>query len=233
MKNIELKDLRYYIIPGEGVPKEHWGLYSEAYRMWRAVWSKTFQELDGADSITSDNFTRQDWIGAIFHFDRCVAMSVHHDANFNLPAAAEDSYFEAWTPEALSQLTRDGKNVLICSHLTVDPEYRGEIADALTLKNLTMALSVRLLLQSDYDVMTGTMRNNRGAQRTAYATGATPIMANAQMHGVDVDLVGWYRNEVLVNPNMNDHIWTESLWNTHVEVSLQRPSTQSNKQKAS
>ena len=215
---LELKDLKYYLIPGEGVDSAYAPLYTEAYRMWREVWSQTFLELDGSAQIFSDDFTRQSLIGAIFFKDQCVAMSVHHEVNFEYLAAREDSYFKAWPKEAMAELVRNGKDVLICSHLTVASAFRGEVIPGLSLKNLTMAMSVRLLLDSEFSVMTGTMRNNRGAQRTAYATGATPIMANAQMHGVDVDLVGWYKDEVLKNTNLNDHLWTSSLWASHQEI---------------
>lgn len=210
--DLKPKDLKYYVLPGEYSVEGSEKIYREAYRMWREVWSQTFLELDGSGRIFSDDFTRQSIVGAVFHGDECAAMTCFHRVDFALPTAVEDSYFKIWPEEALQQLVRDGEKVLVCSHLTVSPKYRGAVdPSGMTLKLLVSDLSVRVLLESDCAVMTGTMRNNRGAQNAAYAAGASPILRNAIMHGVEVDLVGFYRTTILREHDLTN-VWTETLW---------------------
>lgn len=215
---LTLDSLQFYLVPGEGVSPEFLDVYNESYRMWRDVWSSTFLELDGNGQIYADDFTRQSDHGAIFYNGECVGLCAYHRVDFNAVTAGEDSYFKVWTPEDKKILTKDGTNVLVCSHLTVAPNYRGEIAPEMTLKLLLSDLSVRRLLSSDCSVMTGTMRNNRGAQKAAYATGASPIRPDADMHGVKVDLVGFYKKEIQNNPELQENLWTTTLWNRRIDL---------------
>lgn len=220
--DLKLQDLQFYLIPGENVGLKDLQVYNEAYRMWKNVWSETLRELDGNGAIYADDFSRQTLHGALFNKSECIAMTAFHFVDFNTQTGPEDSYFKAWTPEALKTLTREGPEVLICSHLTIAKDWRGALASNLSLKLLICDLSIRYFLETGFPVMTGTMRCNRGAHKSAYDVGGTPIMKNAMMHGVEVDLVGFYRREILENPELQKNIWTQTLWNRHIDISKQQ-----------
>jgi hypothetical protein len=215
---LKLQELQYYVIPGEKIAPEYRSVHQEAYRMWKTVWSQTLLEVDGDGRVYSDHFSRQTNIGALFRAGECVAMTVQHEVDFNDPTAADDSYFQAWPQRALDELVRDGKRVLICSHLTVAPGHRGEVAPGLTYKLLIVDLAVKLLLNSDCNVMTGTMRKVKGAHKTAFQTGASLILEDVIQHGETADLVGFYKNTILANQNLVKSVWTDSLWRQRMDL---------------
>lgn len=215
---IDVSSLQYYLIPGEHCDPSYNAVYLETYRMWREVWSQTLLELDGQGTLHSDDFTRQTHIGALFHGAECAAMTVFHEVDFDLPTARHDSYFRSWPDEAIQGLVRDSKKVLVCSHLTVAPQYRGEVVPGMTLKVLISQMSVQRLLATDCSVMTGTMRCNKGAHTAAYTAGATPILTDQQLHGVSVDLVGFFRSTILQDADPKTMMWPRSLWNNRIEI---------------
>lgn len=212
---LELNKLRYYLFSGEGVPPEQQEIYDKCYNLWRKVWTQTLADLNSPQKLFSDGFTRQTKIGCLFYEDQCVAMSAFRDVDFSIPAQRDDSLLNAWTPEAYDLLTADGSRVCIATYLTVDPDFRGEIAPEITLKLLIVNLCSKYIVESDCDVMTGTMRCNRGTDKSAYNSGARFIQ-KAQMYGVEVDLVGFFKKELQQNPQTYSNLWSESLWKNKV-----------------
>lgn len=187
-RSLELDRLRYCLVSPRAAARNVLG---GAYRCWKNVWMQTFQELDGAEQIRSDDFTRQDELGLLFEGDECIGMTAYRWVDFSHPTARDDSYFSAWSDDALDALVENGTRVCIGSYLTVAPEWRRtEIHSA---KELLLGLAVRRFLASPADVMTGTMRNDRGMNGIAYRLGAR-LLTSSTMHGVDVDLVAFDRS---------------------------------------
>jgi hypothetical protein len=209
---LHLDELRYVLIPGENPSGEISDVYRAAYRCWSKVWSDTFLELEGDSRIFSDDFTRQTEIGAIMAGDRCIAMGFLHAVDFRLPTARHDSYFKVWSDEAIASLIKDGPEILVASHLTVDAGSRGDLGNGLYLKDLIVGLVVKSLLASRADAMTGTMRCNRGAQRSAYQYGATAIQKGVIHHGVEVDIVAFYRRHLATPGTLTTDLRVEVLW---------------------
>lgn len=219
---ISLADLRYVIFSGTEVQDstEHRAIYNECYRLWKEVWLATYQEVAQDQKLYSDGFTRQTRIGALFKGQECIGLTTLRRADLGLQASQEDSLLSAWTPEAYKKLIRDGKDVAICSYLTVAPNYRGEIEPGLMLKFLLTDLIALNFLDMGGDVMTGTMRVSRGTQKAAYATGAT-FLCKSQMHKEEADLVAFYRKDLLHSSDLHSKIWPQTLWNRR-EVLLPR-----------
>lgn len=220
---IKLNDLKYIVFSGAGgdTPVE---ILNEVYSTWKNVWSKAFLELDGIDKIHSDGFTRQTKIGALFYKNTCVSLSAFREADFRAYHHREDSLLSAWDEEAFKKLLVDGPKVLICSYLSVHPDYRGEIAPGVSFKQLISHLSTRLLLDSDCDVMTGTTRNNRGTDKAAYATGAT-FIKKSSMHGVEVDLIGLFRRHIQANISQYQNFMAERLWSDRTDYTINSSNT--------
>lgn len=216
--NINLSDLRYYIFSGEGTTEDYLDIYNDTYRLWKEVWTQTLVDLKHPQKLQSDGFTRQTKIGALFYQNKCVALSAFRDVDFTCLPQREDSLLKSWSPEAFDILTQDGPRVCIASYLTVAPDLRGTIAPDITLKLLIVSLCTKYLLESDCDVMTGTMRCNRGTEKSAYASGARFIQ-KSQMYGVDVDLVGFFKKEIQqLPPSQYTHLWSEVLWKNKIEL---------------
>jgi hypothetical protein len=220
--NMRIDELRCFQFPGEISLKsstEAKAVYAASYACWKKVWLATFKELDGAQRIFSDDFTRQTKISAILYGERCVALGFLRSIDFTYPTSPEDSYFKVWSDDALAKLVEDGKSVLVASNLTVDPDYRGDVGGGIHLKNLVVGLVTKNLIHSSHDVMTGTMRCDRGAHRSAYLYGATPIQAGVTHHGVDVDLVGFYRRRIEKESTQID-LFVERLWKSRTDLNL-------------
>ena len=214
---IELRDLQFYLLNGSEAPHEYMKIYDETYQTWRQVWEQAFLELNGNKVLYSDGFTRQTKIGAIFYRDRCVSLIALRECDFSFLSHKQDPLLSSWDTESFEKLVKDGSKVAICSYLSVHPDFRGEIAPGISLKLLISFMSVRTLLDSDCDVMTGTTRCNRGTDKAAYSTGAT-FLKKSSMHGVEVDLIAIYRRHVQANLSKFSHLWAEALWSNRIDL---------------
>jgi hypothetical protein len=166
--------------------------WDDVYACWHTVWGQTLRELDGANRIFSDDFTRQHELGCLFYSGRCIGMTAWRWVDLSLRAEREDSYFRVWPRAVLESVFTSGKSVCVGSNLTVLPEWRGTL-DGYSIKELLMVLAVRRFLASDADVMVGTMRNDRGMNGLVYRLGARPLLQGVAHHGVAVDLVTFTR----------------------------------------
>jgi len=214
---ISASELRYVLFPGSD-PKVSWfSDYKEAYRLWKSTWSATLQELDGNGTVYSDDFSRQTQVGSLFHDGRCVALGFFHLVDFRLTTARDDSYFKVWSDQAIDQLVSQGKNVMVGSNITVDPQMRGDLGQGVFLKNLLTGLMTKAFLESGADVMAGTMRKNKGMHDSAYQFGASPLLSGVIHHGVEVDLVAFYRRRVLAFASENPaNLTVERLWENKI-----------------
>lgn len=168
-------------------------LLGAAYECWSDVWKQTFSELEGRASLPSDDFTRQDEIGALFHGYECIALFFSRLVDLSSPLAQDDSYFSVWPKDARQAACLHGSRVWVSSNITIHPRWRkpGNIA----LSGLICALIIERFMLSDADVLVGTMRNDRKMNTVTYGLGAKPLATGVIHHGVPVDLVAFYRNE--------------------------------------
>src|SRR5262249_15192388 len=95
----------------------------------------------------------------------------------------------------LEQIATVSPRVCIGSNLVVAPEWRGAI-QPLRVSEMLLALAVRRWLESDAQVMVGTMRNDRRMNDITYRLRALPLRTNVMHHNVAVDLVVFTRNTV-------------------------------------
>ena len=189
-------------------PKDQ-ALLSEAFRCWQTVWSETLHELDGVTRLPSDNFSRQDEVGALFRGGVCLGLSCYRWVDLSLPVHRADSYFEVWSNAAVGQLVKYGTRVCIGSQISVPREYRGRDR-GVSVKDLLLSMAVRRFLASDADVMTGVMRNDRSMNVLGYRLGGQPLVEGTELHGVKVDLLAFYRQTIAP-------AWTpleSSVWET-------------------
>lgn len=212
------RQMQYVLLPGRMPPPKLRGYYDEAYRCWKQVWSEALLELDGSGQIYSDEFTRHDEISAVFFKDRCIGTTSFFWMDFALAPTADDSYFKIWTPKAIAELTKYDSKVLVCSYFTLHPDGRQNRL-GINMKDVLMGLLVKRFLDTNAQSMTGTVRNNRGVNLSTFRHGAVILERDLKLHGVDVDLVAFYRDQAHVSEDPVIAHVVESLWKNRLSES--------------
>ncbi len=181
--------------------------------MWKATWQETLFELDGNDYIPSDDFTRNDEIGALFYKDQPASLAFFTAFDMSHQVWRDDSFVKAWPKETLAMLSErfPGQNVLVCSYFTVAPKWRKSNAE-ISIKALQMGMVVKHFLGSGCESMLGAVRNNKGMNKATFEAGAEPLVQNQKLHGVDVDLVLFERQKLLYREIPKIESVVEKLW---------------------
>jgi hypothetical protein len=187
---IDLDQLTYHLLRPREIGLADVPLIGEAYRVWSDVWFETFRNQIGLTNLLSDQFTRQDEVGAVFHGYECVGLSCFRFVDLSLPMSFRDSYFEHWPESARDAALRGGTRVCIGNQITIAKEWRG--AQGGSLAAVVTAMCIERFLRSDYDAILGTMRDDRGMDTLTKALGAE-VLGHTDMHGGPVTLVAVYR----------------------------------------
>jgi len=174
-------------------------LVGEAYRCWAEVWKETFAELDDRSDLPSDDFTRQDEVGALFHEYECIALSFYRWIDLGSPIYRDDSYFAVWPEEVRDAACASGSRICVSSNFTISAPWRR--AGGCSLKDVLGALVVERFLQSDAPTLVGTMRADRGMSKLTDRLGFRRLKEGVVHHGVDVDLVAFFRDQCVRKPN--------------------------------
>jgi hypothetical protein len=189
---ISAEALTYHLLRPSDVGPADVPLIGEAYRCWADVWQETFAQLENRSHVPSDDFTRQDEVGALFHGYECVALTFYRWIDLANPIYRDDSYFAVWPEEVRDAACVNGSRICISSNFTIGAPWRR--ATGCSLKDILGALVVERFLVSDADAVVGTMRTDRGMTRMTDRLGFRRLREGVVHHGVDVDLVAFYRN---------------------------------------
>jgi hypothetical protein len=189
-----LLEYRLEVIPVRQTPPEFRASFEAAYLAWLKMWTPVFTPL-GHPPLASDDFTRQDEIGAIFRDSTCLAFTLYRTVDTESRAVRDDSYFRIWPELAVAALARDSPRILICSYLAVERAARRRSA-GVSLTEVMIAMNSRYLLESQASASAGMTRNDRGINTVCRAQGARLLASGLKFHGFDVDLVAFYKNEL-------------------------------------
>lgn len=212
------QNLKYILCPGSQPDPSFYSYYEKIYSCWRDVWTEAFSELNVKKDMYSDAFTRQDYIGAIFHEEQCIAMSFFRWVDANLSTLKDDSYFSNWNESHISSLCSKGKKVIICSYFTVHQNVRRDSL-GFSAKDLMCGLLVETFLHSKADCMTGAVRINKGVNSLVERWGATPIAQNIPSNNnALVDLVGFYKDDILKNNFHEYKPIVQNLWHERLVI---------------
>jgi hypothetical protein len=184
--------LRYRLLHPRDAGPADVALMGEAYRCWEETWRLTFGELENRPDVRSDDFTRQDEIGALFHEYECIALTFYRWIDLASPIARNDSYFAVWPEGARDAACAHGARICVSSNFTIAAPWRR--AAGCTLKDVVGALVVERFLASPADAVVGTMRTDRGMSRMTDRLGFRRLRGGVVHHGVGVDLVVFYRD---------------------------------------
>ena len=189
---IEPDLLSYRLLRPRFVGPADVAVVGEAYRCWAEVWRETFAELDGVSDVRSDDFSRQDEVGALFHGYECIALSFFRWVDLSSPIVRDDSYFSVWSRDVCDAACAGGSRVCVSSNFTISAPWRR--AEGCSLKDVLGALVVERFLISDADTLVGTMRADRGMTRLTDRLGFRRLKGGVTHHGVEVDLVAFFRD---------------------------------------
>ena len=163
--------------------------YESTYTLWKNVWSKTLKELDGLETLHSDEFTRYDFAAVIFKNNKAVSMFCCNEIDLKLSASLEDSWFSCWPKEVLlAEQERPGLGV-IAAWFCTDPKHRkSKNQSTFNLTQVCAEIFSRIVLDNNYNLGYGVTRNNRSVGKYAQNLGSTTIK-KAHAHGCEVDLI--------------------------------------------
>jgi hypothetical protein len=184
-------------------------LVGEAYHCWSESWTATLQELDGVDHVPSDEFTRQDEIGAIFYGYECVALCCFRYVDLSSAMHRDDSYFRVWPLSARREACRQGQRLCIASHFTVAASWRRSALKS-SLKGILTAVSLDRFASSSGDALVGVTRDDRGMSKATEGLGAN-ILGKSELHGVPVSLIAFYKSSRRTALAAEDEVLVRSL----------------------
>lgn len=205
--------LRYVLCPGSMPAPAFAEEYKKVYVCWRETWSRAFSELQVDKPFYSDSFTRQDYVGAIFHGSKCVALAFFRLMDATRDELAVDSYFSNWSDEHRRVLCSRGPRIIVCSNFTVHPDARGKQIGVHT-KDLLMGMITETFLNSEADAMTGAVRVDRGVNGAGERWGAYVIDRKVPCdYGErNTDLIGFFKGHILAQPRHEMDALVKSLW---------------------
>ncbi|MDP9151833.1 MAG: hypothetical protein M3O36_18075 [Myxococcota bacterium] len=189
---VEPDRLGYHLLRPRNAGPADMPLLGEAYRCWSPAWEEHLCEREGVTRVPSDDFTRQDEIGALFHEYECIGLTGYRWVDLSRKVHQDDSYFSVWPRDAIESVCADGSKVCIGNNLTVAAPWRNAVG--CSVKELLLALAIERFLKSDADVLVGTMRNDRGMHSLGYRLGFRPVAQGLVFHGGPVDLVTFRRS---------------------------------------
>lgn len=214
-KNEVLPDLQYYLFRGSHTTLEYFNIYHDSYQMWKTVWKEAFTEVKGNSFFFSDQFTRQHSIGSLFYKNQCIMLSFFRPVNFNFESVNDDSYFDVWPEEAIDELCKYGKSILVGSYITVHKDFRGN-SFPYSLKKLAFDFSVCYMEDCGADALCGTMRSLRGMTAPATECGSIILKEKIKYHREIVDLVVCYSSKHRKSSLDIQHHFVKSLWNKKI-----------------
>jgi hypothetical protein len=171
--------------------------YLTAYRAYRSVWDETFQTIRGENYVPrSNDFTRQDYIQALFDGETCAGLDCVRRIRLDNPADLDDSWLEPWPAEILNALAAQHHTALVNSYFTVHRDYRRHDGNGgYPVSYLLGCLSVLHQLETGEPLMLGMMRCDRSMNKLGDALGATTLQMTTY-NGKPTALVAFERERV-------------------------------------
>lgn len=215
INELDKRKLRFVISPTRFYPENVGRDIARAYGTWKESWGHAFKvELNVADPLYSDNFSRQSHVAMIFHGDETLGLCTLNAFNLNQEQDLDDSYFKVWPSEIIAGLKREMPHLLSCCNATIGFKYR---KNNLGFSGIDLIFTlINLYLRStSYQGILGTARIEKKVPEACKRTAATILARNVPftIPGQFIDLVCWRRDLDLNlwNPEMRE--LSEFIWN--------------------
>ncbi len=210
---IAYTDFELIILPGRNPSKVFETFYEAAYETWHKTWTEAAQELeDFPETLYANDFLSQNEVFGLFYRGECTSLGLLTPLDMNLRASREDAYFKNWNDDAIEKLTKDGSVIIKNSYFTVERKYRRWAREhGFKFPDVHVGLFNKRLEESNFSAMTSTSRNNRKINEVCINGGAKVISKDLEQHGVKIDLLSWYKNDIKFNPDVYELV--EDIWN--------------------
>lgn len=192
--------LKFYVLPGKFLPEGMGSEYREAYETYQSHWTEALQEIHGSEFwLSSNDFTRQDYIQALFLGEECIALDCVREIDLRNPADFDDSWFRPWKKDHLGIFAESGfRRCLVNSYFTVHKDYRRtNLSEASFSVSYVMGcLSVLHQMELGVPLMFGMMRNDRSMHSLGSRWGSMTIEENVIHNKTPSNLVVFKSDEI-------------------------------------
>jgi hypothetical protein len=171
--------------------------YLSAYQTYRSVWDETLRSIHGETYVSQSNdFTRQDYIQALFDGETCAGLDCVRRIRLDDPADRDDSWLKPWPADILNALAAEHRTALVNSYFTVHRDYRRHDGrNGQPVSYILGCLSVLHQLETGVPLMLGMMRCDRSMNKLGDAIGATTLRTTTY-NGSETALVAFERENV-------------------------------------
>jgi len=159
-------------------------IYFQGYKLWKDIFTKTFQGLIDPDFILySDDFEIQDRIGILFDFDKDKALGTIAYSEFytHSPIDMDRSYFKHYPQSSIEMIKREYKKISVISNLVVSPE-KSNYHDGKLFSSYLIGLGVKEFLESTSDILITITRNDRKTDQLVGHFGGI-VLCEHEVHG--------------------------------------------------
>ncbi|QLY23861.1 hypothetical protein [Bdellovibrio sp. KM01] len=173
--------------------------YEQAYETFKTTWSEEFSTIKGqAMVMPSNDFTRQDYIVALYKEDTCVALDCMREVSLKSYVQTQDSWFQPWQQKHFETFVAQGNDqALVNSYFTVHKDHRRTIEGGnINTAFLTGCLSVLYQVHLGFDLMLGMMRNNRSMNSLGKMWGGDAL-ETVTHNGVPTDLFTFEKTKII------------------------------------
>lgn len=177
--------------------KSHGPEVLSTYSAWREVWLKEYRAL-GQRELASDSLARQENLVSVFYEGACAGLTAFRTIDLLSPIDRADSWISSWSSEALNEISKRHRKVLVCSAYTVGTSFQGRSYENWPWKQVVALASVLYFrLQNDVDLMLGNMRQSRKTLDVVKSLGAKSV-GQALVHNELSELVVFDKNSELL-----------------------------------
>lgn len=208
----------FVLCPGRNPKSEYHTTYNEIFSCWQNLWSKAYQEMQVSKHLYSDNFTRQDFIGAVYYAGKCVGVICFRWCDIGTNDFANDSAFAQWGPEDLKKISERGPKVIVCSQLTVHPLARGKTL-GVSVMHLLTGLGIEFFMNANAHAMAAHIRIDKKVNESCARLGGTSVRENVHFSGgIAGDLMVFYKDVIAQRPTQELDILVKQLWNNQTMI---------------
>lgn len=215
-----LSELEYVIIPGRlyGQPELE-ALNNEAFRYWKSFWQGVFAQNGCPEDLNEDAFIRQNMICILKTKNEIAGMHLYSFYNLSQDASLNHSYIKDSYNDLYIERLRslNIKKVMSLEYLTVSPGWRKKYI-GVSLGNLLVGLSGRVLSAVNYDASIAPSRSDVGVTAMACDIGGEIVIGNIEMHKTMCDLITIRNRKLKPHPDSIVNRWVEHYWNTRQDL---------------
>jgi len=135
--------------------------FDQCYTSWKEIWKEEYQRIDPNHVWSSDTFTRQSSVVAIFYNKTFAASVLYRTLDLRSEIDRDDSFLGYWPKEVVGRVAAVSPEVLVCTSYTVAKDFRKNQIENYSMKDILAALTIHYFKKSGFPVSIGLTRNTR------------------------------------------------------------------------